>query len=109
MELIEICNLASVVTDDTTITVVRGADEFVLDSNWDVVIEAPDGHPYELRHPWNAKDLIEFMARYPLDHLDCTVMFIYNIPEDSDTMCLVPDQFSIYLDNGSYDLQFNAL
>jgi hypothetical protein len=109
MKLHEIQHLASIVDTDTTVTIVRNGDEFILDSDWDVVIEAPDGHPYELKQPWNAKDLVEFMIRYPLANDDCVMMFIYNIPDDFNTLCLVPNELAIYLDNGSYEIEFSTL
>jgi|PlaIllAssembly_1097288.scaffolds.fasta_scaffold00001_61 hypothetical protein len=110
MKLHEIQHLASMVDTETTVTIVRGGTEFVLNSDWRVVIEAPDGHPYELhKEPWTAKDLVEFMVRYPLADDDCMMVFLYNVPDDCDTLALVPTEVAIYLDNGTYELEFSAL
>lgn len=109
MKLHEIRHLASMVDTETTVTVARGDTEFVLNSDWRVVIEAPDGHPYELhKESWTAKDLVEFMVRYPLEDDSCIMIFLYNVPGDCNTLCLVPNEVSIYLENGEYELEFSA-
>lgn len=110
MKLHEIEYLTSMIDDLTTITVVEGNNEFTIDSDWKVAIEAPDGHCYELKkETWTAKDLVEFMMKYPLDDDSCVMMFIYNVPDDFNTLCLVLSEVAVYLSYPHYELEFNAL
>ncbi len=110
MKLHEIRYLTSMIDDHTTITVVEGNNELVLDSDWNVVIEAPDGHSYELKkEAWTAKDLVEFMLRYPLDDDNCVMTVIYNDPDDYSTISLVLSEVAVYMSYPHYELEFTAL
>lgn len=106
MKLHEICHLSSMVSDKTDAIVRQGDVEFILDQDWGVVVEAPDGHVYQLNKNWTAKDLVEFAARYPLEDENCTLMFLYGTSDDDDIICLIPFEVNLFLQGDEYELQF---
>jgi len=109
MKLHEIIYLDSMVSDNTTAIVAQGDTEFILDRDWDVIVEAPDGHAYQLnKDNWTAKDLIDFASRYPLEDDNCTLMFIYPADEDYEDICLIPDEVGVFLHYNDYELQFTV-
>ena len=112
MNLSEIVHLRNVIDSETSVTVVQNHMTFVIGKGWEVCVEAPDGHTYKLNKKfWNAVDLVEFASRYPLEDPNCTLMFIYNEPDDFETVCLVPYDVMVYAvgaDSDDYELEFKA-
>lgn len=110
MKLHEISYLASMVGDETPALVALGDIEFILDRDWDVIVmDWEPGHVYQLRKEnWTAKDLVEFIAQYPLEDDNYTLMFLYSTSEEYEDICLVPDEVGVFLHNNDYELQFNV-
>lgn len=110
MKLHEIRYLASMVNDETPAIVSQGDIEFILDRDWVVIVaDWESGHVYQLRKEnWTAKDLVEFIAQYPLEDDNCTLLFLYSTSEEYEDICLIPDEVGVFLHDNDYELQFNA-
>ena len=112
MKLSEIGYLRNVVDAETSVSVIQDHVTYVMGRGfWEVCVEAPDGHIYNLnKQIWNAVDLVDFAARYPLDDPNFTLMFIYNDPDDFETVCFVPQEVMVTFgsDIDGYELEFKV-
>ena len=112
MKLSEIGHLHNIIDAETSVSVIQDHVTYVMGKSWKVCVEAPDGHIYKLnKQVWNAVDLVDFAARYPLDDPNCTLMFIYNDPDDFETVCFVPQEVMVYAvgsDTDEYELEFKV-
>ena len=108
MKLSEIGYLRNVINVETPVSVIQDHVTYVMGQNWKVCVEAPDGYIYNLnKQIWNAVDLVDFAARYPLDDPNCTLMFIF--PDDFETVCFVPQEVMVYgSDTDEYELEFKV-
>ena len=107
MRLCEINCLAPMISDESTAVIIKDDVEFILDQDWVVIVEAPDGHIYQLnKKNWTAKDLIAFISKYPLEDDKCTLMFLYKTSEEYEDICLIPDEVGVILNDDEYELQF---
>ena len=98
----------NMVSEDTLVSVVRGNTTYIIGQNWVPAVEAPDNHLYKLsKKNWTAKDLVEFIQKFPLEREnECTLMFLNESYEDDEALTLVVDEYAVYLDSGIYEIEF---